>query len=180
MFMKTIAAAATIAAFATGASAITAVTVADALENGGSAIDILSDDGFQFQETFGGGDTGPLSFEFVNNGAGAATIVVSAGSIGQNGTFAFFTGGASIDWANAGNVITASQGVSAGGNLTFTLAGGGGSDTLVLNFGAAVAKTGAPDIDFFVTTVPLPAGVLLMGTALAGFGVAARRKNRKS
>lgn len=178
MFMKKIATAAAFALCATGASAVTQLTVADAQENGGLAIDILADE-YQFQETFAAGSTGPLSFLFENNSPTVTTIVISAGSIGQT-PLVYFTGGASIDWATAGNVTSASQGNSSGGNLTFQLAANS-SDTLVLTFGAAVENKGQqPDIDFFVSTVPVPAGVLLMGTALAGFGVAARRKRRKS
>lgn len=176
MFMKKIALAGALAMFATGASAVTQLTAADS----GAVIDLFSDDGFQFQDTFGGGETGPLTFTFVNTEATAARIVLSTGSITQNGPLAFFTGGASIDWTGAGNVVSVAQGDTDGGNLSFTLAAGA-SDTLTLSFGAAVDKTGAPEIDFLVATVvPLPAGVLLMGTALAGFGVAARRKNRKA
>lgn len=40
--------------------------------------------------------------------------------------------------------------------------------------------TGAPDIDVRVAAVPLPAGFLLMGTALAGLGAVSRRRRAKA
>lgn len=35
-----------------------------------------------------------------------------------------------------------------------------------------------PDVNLFISAVPLPAGALLMGTALAGFGFASRRRRK--
>lgn len=51
--------------------------------------------------------------------------------------------------------------------------------TVTTNF---VSTVGGSTFDFAlkVTPVPVPAGILLMGTALAGFGVMRRRKDKKA
>lgn len=198
--MKAIVTAGSLALLASSASAVTFLNAGDALENGGSTIDILADV-YQFQDTFAQtltaaetalpaadqpllypSGTGPytLSFEFENTGATLATIVVSSATILQLGGGTFI-GGASVDWTASGhNVVSASAGQTASGDVSFELAAGA-TDTLVLSFdGVQEFKGARPDIDFFVSTVPVPAGALLMGTALAGFGVASRRKKRKA
>ena len=59
--------------------------------------------------------------------------------------------------------------------------------TAKLNFSSMIGGGGGPNSpEFLVATiktpepVPLPAGILLMGTALAGVGVMSRRKKRKA
>jgi len=157
------------------ASTLTILDTSDATENGGGAIDILSADLFQFDETFADGTpAGTLSFVFDNSSADDLLVGLSSASINQLGSASFFEGGASVAWDNAGLIADAAQGATVSGNVTFNLAAGA-SDTLVLDFGGAF---GAPNIDFQVAAspVPLPAGMVLMGTAIAGFGVARRRK----
>ena len=173
MFKNIAMTAATAALFALPMSA-GAVTFLDASDSG-TTIDILSDDLFQFNETFSTGDAaGTLDFTFENTSDDTLLVVLSSATINQLGAASFFEGGATVAWDNAGLIAAAAQGVQVSGSLTFNLAAGA-SDTLVLDFGGAF---GAPDIDFQVAAspVPLPAGMVLMGTAIAGFGVARRRK----
>ena len=176
MNFKLILAAAAMSLAATAASAITHLVEGDS----GSTFDILAD-AYQFQGVFPNGTPGnTLAFTFENTSMTDAIVTISSATINQN-TFAYFTGGASVDWTTAGNVTSAAQAASSGGNLSFIL-GAGASDTLNLTFGIVVASNGLePDLDFLVTTapVPVPAGILLMGTALAGFGVM-RRKAKKA
>lgn len=153
----------------------------DASDTGGT-FDLLSDE-FQFQDIFDDTFTSPLTFTFVNSSATDAIVTISSATINQLGSAAFFVGGATVAWDANGVVASAAQGETAGGFIEFVLAAGT-DDTLVLDFGTPSASGSLlPDIDFLVSAelapIPVPAGILLMGTALAGFGVI-RRKARKA
>lgn len=145
----------------------------------GMSFDLLADD-YQFQEVFDGSFSSPLSFTFFNSSDTDALVTISSATINQLGAAAFFVGGASVKWDTNGVVADAAQGETAGGFIEFVLAAGA-DDTLVVDFGTPVSSGSLlPDVDFLVsaTPVPVPAGILLMGTALAGFGVM-RRKAKK-
>mmetsp|Transcript_8748 Transcript_8748/g.19436 ORF Transcript_8748/g.19436 Transcript_8748/m.19436 type:complete len:154 (+) Transcript_8748:134-595(+) len=83
------------------------------------------------------------------------------------------------------------------GGFTFTATGFFGIDQDTFHATGDISKAGFDDtagllvfttqginaiasFSTTTTTVPLPAGVLLMGTALAGFGVMRRRKDKKA
>ncbi len=146
----------------------------------GMSFDLLADS-YQFQDVFDDTFTSPLTFTFFNSSDTDAIVTISSATINQLGSAAFFVGGASVAWDANGVVAEAEQGGQAGGFIEFVLAAGT-DDTLVLDFGTPVSNVDGllPDIDFLVsaTPVPVPAGILLMGTALAGFGVM-RRKAKK-
>lgn len=153
----------------------------DASDDGGS-FDLLADD-YQFQDIFDNTFTSPLSFTFFNSSDTDAIVTISSATINQLGTAAFFVGGATVSWDANGVVATAAEGEQGLGFTSFVLAAGT-DDTLVLDFGTPVANGSInPDIDVLISSelvpaVPLPAGILLMGTAMAGFGVM-RRKAKK-
>lgn len=81
-------------------------------------------------------------------------------------------GGFTFTALSFGDITNAPNGFHAFGQVT-----GNGFDATngVLQF-TTQAGTGVVSFSTTTSTVPLPAGVLLMGTALAGFGVMRRRK----
>lgn len=175
MKIKVILAAAALAASATMGHAVTFLSGADS----GGTFDLLADN-YQFQETFSAADSSPFMFTFENSSATNAVVTISAATILQFDA-AFFTDGASVKWSDNGTVVETAEAISGGGQISFIL-GAGMSDTLTLSFGEVVTDNGLrPDIDFFVnaTPIPVPAGILLLGTALAGLGVM-RRKAKKT
>lgn len=156
------------------ANAVTILNISDA----GGVFDLLADN-YQFQDVFlDGTPANTLSFTFENTSAVDARVVLSSATINQI-SGSVFTGGASVGWVGAGNVTTAAEGVTSSGQLSFILAAGA-SDTLNLSFGNVLVGTNNPnpDVDFFVTStpVPIPAAGLMLLTALGGMAVMRRRR----
>lgn len=168
MKLKTLAMAAAIALAPIASSAFT-LSGANNVANGGS-YDIQSGPYFWGATMTSGDGAGSVSFTFNNPGTAGTTAGVTQGTVLQ------FTGsfnGLTASWANgqsqsiAGNVSQAFINIS-------TLLASGASDVLTISWGAV---TGAKaDIDLAIAPVPLPAGFLLLGTALVGAGALSRRR----
>ncbi|WP_424989593.1 VPLPA-CTERM sorting domain-containing protein [Fluviibacterium sp. S390] len=117
---------------------------------------------FFWDATFSRGDSaGSASFTFTNSTLGRFTAGVAQGTVLQfSGTF----DGVTISWAN-GQSQTVAQGQNAIINVRSRLASGG-ADTLTVAWGAV--RGDMANIDLDIAAVPLPAGALLLGTALIG------------
>lgn len=160
-----IAAALAVAPFAANAFSVGGSST---LSNGGS-YDINSGP-FFWDATFTGADgAGSVSFTFGNNSTGTSTVGVTQGTVLQfSGQF----DGVTVSWGN-GSSQTVAPGQNAILNVSSLLAAGG-SDTLTVAWGAVSGVKANIDID--VAAVPLPAGFLLLGTALVGAGAFATRR----
>lgn len=169
MKLKTLAMAAAIAIAPLAANAFSTGPGTN-IGNGGS-YDISSGP-FFWDATFTGADgAGSVSFTFNNNNpaVGQSTFGVTQGTVLQfNGQF----NGVTVSWGNG-----QSQSVAPGTNAILnvsTLLAQGGSDVLTVAWGAVSGVKANIDLD--IASVPLPAGFLLLGTALVGVGAMARRK----
>jgi len=111
MTIKTLLASAALIASASFAQALT-LTPGDS----GGNFDVLAE-GYDFQVSLGDTD-GAASYDFTfdNNSASVAAVTISSATIGQLGSFSFFTGGADVTWTGAGTVVAAGEGVDASGS----------------------------------------------------------------
>lgn len=140
-------------------------------------VDVLA--GGSFNAVFDDGDTGgTYCFDLVNSSDVSAMVTLVAASVAQLGSFAFFEGGVTTASGKSQLEFEVAEGESFNGMFSFLLEAG---ESVVFDwtFGDVTASGfSKPDFDFTIaaTPVPLPAGVLLMGTALAGFGFARRMK----
>ena len=129
----------------------------------------------QGSEIVGGGDFGAAADELVFE------VDYFDDSIGLFADGALFDGGEGEDTVSfLGLTSAAISGVSlVNGEVLLSLLGTGGEATLRLlsweNFQFADKTL---NVDGLVAAVPLPAGLLLFGTALAGLGVASRRRKQ--
>ena len=167
-------------AFAAAAFAVMPVLASSAVipitDGGTTNINGKNDDLFVFNVDTDAGTNPTQDFEhtFVLNANGAGTAETSL-----TVTLANLFTGLMAEWIDTvTNTVLASTTPDADGDMILSTVFGDPdtlSQTLRISFTDA---GGAPDFDgqVQVSVVPLPAGVLLMGTALGGLAVARRRK----
>lgn len=132
---------------------------------------------YHFSGEFANEAAGSISYVFENTTASSIVLSVAEGTVQQTAAGSFGAPGVVLSWA-AGESDTVDSGVNGFIGPVSTFIAAGATDTLTVTWGAV---SGITDIDFtVVSTVPVPAGVLLMGTALAGFGVMRRRKGKQN
>lgn len=160
------------ATMAFGASQAAAVTI-DADPNGGIASIIST-------------GSNPLTYSWVvaNDGntsaAPSVSVTNTSFSEGLNGLFSTSTISPSnvifeyVISTTSGVIQTFTQGGQTSGNVSFTLAQGQ-TFTAMLMAGATGQATATGELQ--LTPIPLPAGALLLLTALGGLAVARRRKS---
>lgn len=133
-------------------------------------------DVFRYGEVFNPGDAvngNTADFEIRNNtghllkiNVGQPATVNPGNGISPAATFALDLGGGFGAFVEVAN-----------GNLFASIANGA-SATLRILFGNIVQPL--TDVDVRISAVPLPAGLLLFSTALAGLGFAARRRRKNA
>ena len=145
-------------------------------------IDVLA--GGSFNASFEDADTaGAFCFDLVNSSNTDVAVTVLSATVNQLPGVSFFEGGVETFSSLDNLAFTVAEGEDFSAFFSFNIAAG---TSVVFDwaFGDPVSLSPnlSPDFDFQVfaapTAVPLPAGAALMGTAIAGFGVARRRKNK--
>ena len=158
MNIKSVMAAAVVATLPMAASAAL-VTIAD----GGTTL-VTMGDVYQFDVVTNAGDF-QHTFTVASDSAGVA-------SVSLNDIIAPFFDGVTVEWS-VGGVVVADGGED---ELVSTTFADPGSLTQLLTISWVEAPADSTfDGAVSISSVPVPAGLLLMGTALAGFGVLRRK-----
>lgn len=151
----------------------------------GGTINNLSNAPLDFNQDFDINTTaGSLNFTIRNDTAFAQVFSVAGGTVQQQS--ATFDGDTVLAWATGdSDTVAGGAGILTGLGPILTVIAAGTSEILTLTYTTVTdiegdIGIGKTNVDFTVTAtpVPVPAGILLMGTALAGFGVMRRRKKK--
>ena len=153
----------TIAAAAIATMPVVASAALVTILDGGTTL-VTMGDVYQFDVVTNAGDF-QHTFTVASDSAGIA-------SVSLNDIIAPFFDGVSVEWS-VGGVVVANGGEDDLVSTTFT---DPGSLTQLLTISWAEAPADSTfDGAVSISSVPVPAGLLLMGTALAGFGVLRRK-----
>ncbi len=147
----------------------------------------INQNGFNetFSAVFENDAEGSFSFFLENPNAGGSWLTVAFNNVLQTisgvnnalftNTFSNITGetyAVKFEFVNSGDFFTVATGESVSDVFLSTYISGGETEEFRVTYGAA---TKSPQLDFVLQAVPLPAGALLLGTALVGLGFARRR-----
>ena len=155
-----------LAAAPVAALAVTAPVLDNIVDGGVTTLSSGSFHSFEYTESDASGGAQSFTYEFTA-ASGLNTIAgIDINAVPANGITGLF-----VQWLAADGVTvdTAWDGVSSVLHTSF-----GAGVTKYLQIGWATSLKGG-DVDVNIQAVPLPAGVLLLGTALVGMG-ALRRK----
>lgn len=166
MKLTCFAAAAAFAALPMMASAITVPELDNITDGGVTSVSQGSFHSFEYVEDDATGGARSFVYEFNASEQIGSVTGVSLNPIPSNGITGLY-----VEWLDAigGNVLTSWDGTSA----VFTT-GFAAGETKYLSIGWDASRMGG-DVDVNIQAVPVPAGALLLGTALIG-GLALRRK----
>lgn len=173
MKLKTLAIAAIVAVAPFAANAFSVNPSANIADGGSYEI---ANGPYYWDATFTGADgSGSVSFSFTNTTGSDAHLQIADGTVGQSNA-GRFANGVTASWANGESAFIPGSNTSVGGGWSIsTFIADNATDVLTISW--AGAQGFKSDIDFTIAAVPLPAGVLLLGTALVGMGAfGARRK----
>ena len=158
-------------AFAISAVAAQATTVID---NGlSTTVTMLGDNEFEFSvnPSLAGSFIHTFSLDPTTVGTGEAFVSVTPNRLD-------LFEGLALSWLDEANEVLATIDVGVGlTSLSTIFTPPNLTQKFLVSWESSTSATSFDgDVTITVQPVPLPAGVLLMGTALAGFGVARRRK----
>jgi hypothetical protein len=149
----------------------------------GGTYDINAGPYFFGVDLFASDGAGSFSFTFENNSVADQTLAISIGTVLQG--FLRFVDGVTVAWANGDDIFIPAAPVGDYSTSTFALKSliqAGSFDVLTVTYGdptGGLQSVGNIDlvINDVISPVPLPAGGLLLLTALGGVIALRRRKS---
>lgn len=138
-----------------------------------------------FAEAFSNADgAGVREFTFTNSDTVRQNLLLTTATV--NALATMFTGGVTFEWLRSGISLFASEAETNYSGQISNMIRAGGSDTLRVTYGDPERRPGGSaggnghfslELDGAPSTVPLPAGGLLLMGALGGIAALRRRRN---